>query len=109
MSEDEKKAIEHLNKIKSYGMIMGLKADSDIDIVLNLIENNKKELEQEKEKNKELEKENWIMRTVDKQYVSKDKIRDKIKEIENSEFSTEEERDCQCYGIDILQELIKEE
>lgn len=53
LDEDEKKAIEHLNKIKSYGMIMGLKADGDIDIVLNLIEKQQKELEQEKEKNNE--------------------------------------------------------
>ena len=42
-------------------------------------------------------------------YINKDKIKDKIKEIENSEFSIEEERDCQCYGIDILQKLIEEE
>lgn len=32
--------------------------------------------QQEKEKNKELEKENWIMRTVDKQYISKDRIKE---------------------------------
>ena len=56
MSENEKKAIEHLNKIKSYGMIMGLKADGDIDIVLNLIEKQQKELEQEREKNNKIEK-----------------------------------------------------
>lgn len=35
----------------------------------------KKSLKEEKEKNKEIEKENWIMRTVDKQYISKDKIK----------------------------------
>lgn len=56
MCEDEKKAIEHLNKIKSYGMIMGLKADGDIDIVLNLIEKQQNELQQEKEKNNKIQK-----------------------------------------------------
>ncbi len=54
--------------------------DEDIFVFQYMIKKFKKEMEQEKEKNKELEKENWIMRTVDKQYISKDKIREFIKE-----------------------------
>lgn len=76
------------------------------------------ELKQEKEKNKELEKENWIMRTVDKQYISKDKIRAKIKSLEekihvvipNEYNKIEVMNEFKNEGaVNILKELLEEE
>lgn len=45
ISKEEKKAIKHLNQIKYYGTIRSLKADKDIDIILNLIEKQQKEID----------------------------------------------------------------
>ena len=58
MSEEENKAIEELKsfkKDKDCKYWIGLNGENAIDIILNLIEKQLKELEQEKRKNKELE------------------------------------------------------
>ena len=68
------------------------------------------DLKEEKEKNKELEKENWIMRTVDKQYISKDKIKDKIKYYENTiNYDMPDTMIAEYnYIINVLKELLED-
>ena len=51
-----------------------------------------------------LQNEIILLRDTDKYY--KNKIEQKIEEIINAPFSTEEERDCQAYAIDVLDELL---
>lgn len=73
-------------------------------------------------RNKEIEKENWIMRTVDKQYISKDKIKEdyilkskaeeKIEEINNEKLNYSEdeyylENEIKGYAIAKIQELLQ--
>lgn len=40
--------------------------------------------------------------------ISKDKIREKIKEITNYDYTSVEERDCQVYARQVLKELLEE-
>lgn len=86
-------------------------SEEQAKILLNLIEKQQKELEQEKEKNKELETEvvHWkgkyhlLSRKID--VVAKDKIKEKIKELENKV------KDYQCNEnvINVHQRYILEE
>ena len=88
LSDEEKRAIETIKDFKNLKWyehafdngteVLDEEQKQDIEIILNLIEKQSKEIE-------ELEKENWIMRCVDKQYISKDKIKAKIEDLkENS-------------------------
>lgn len=43
-----------------------------------------------------------------KNYVSKDKIKEKIEEITSYAYTSAEERDCQDYAIQVLKELLGE-
>lgn len=98
MTEDEKKAIEYLMLMKDrmefnrLGYVYG--ADS-IDIILNLIEEQQKELDKKEEQMENLEMEHSLkligkeeeietnMREIiEEYYVPKEAIREKIKELE---------------------------
>lgn len=96
MSEEEKKAIETIKNLKdikwyehafdSGTEILDEYEKKDIDIVLNLIDKQQKEIEELKEKNKRLEqdrneyKEEYINLQNARyyNYISKDKIKEKI-------------------------------
>ena len=89
MSEKEKKAIEHLKQIKSYGMIMGLKADKDIEKILNLIDKQQEEIEDLRIIADDIEEHNIVYTDTpefEDRFISKDKIRDKIKELEDDKY-----------------------
>ena len=126
MNEEEKNAIEYL-KIRLYGN-EGCKyidvAQEDLRIFTNLIDKLQKENEELKDKNKTLEE--LLQGTLYKMYkyyrdlansyqancISKEKIKDKIEELEKDEYSKYydmflEERDLK-YTIQILQELLEE-
>jgi len=104
MSEEEKKAIELLSKKDTEYYYRYVDVREAVYIILNLIENQQKELnnlkeiekshqeengklrvelEQEKEKNKELEAENFSLNEMKKynkkHYISKEKIKDMMK------------------------------
>lgn len=111
MNDEEKKAIKHLNQIKYYGTIRSLKADKDIEIILNLIEKQQKEIEKYKKviDNRDFtwkQKYEETFEYVNKEFISKDKIREKIKE-----YKGLKEIDKMAYEEQIkpLQELLKEE
>lgn len=88
-----------------------------IELILNLIEKQQKELEQEKEKNKELE-ENYdkLTKHFIENHISKDKIKEKIEEIINSsarynvlcKINENEETRRTRYAVAVLKELLEE-
>ena len=100
-----------------------------IDMVLNLVEKQQNEIKDLKEKNEiltnitylynsyEVNNENKII-VADKEYfdsglfvkryISKDKIKEKIKEIENYTYMSNEEMKQQDYAIVKLEELLEE-
>lgn len=105
LSEEEKKAIKELKhyinitpywKIREY---TNSEIDNYIKIVLNSFEKQQKEIEELKE-NELLE--------ITENFVSKDKIREKIKEIESYAFTSEEEKNQQDYAIKRINELLEE-
>lgn len=98
MSEEEKKAIEWLKKADWFS------ARLYSGTILNLIENQQKEIEELKE---EKAKRSWVHIKENGEveplfYISKDKIREKIKEIIEGDYTDLE-------IILVLQSLLKEE
>ena len=127
MSEEELEAIWYFQEI------LDNKYDTENwYIVENLIDRLQKELEQEKEKNKELEKNNKIIAQIYRddlpkdteyiiitkpnferiyklEYISVDKIKDKIKEFEEKEKESNTDRVSPfTYGKYFLEDLLKE-
>lgn len=134
MNKEEKKAIEDMNSFAN-GIDMSCVTARQLQIILNLIEKLQKEneellevkvsasahnrileLEKENEELKqEMEKRKWVHIKENGEveplfYISKDKIREKIKELEEekkyyySQYKIEELND----KIQVLQELIEE-
>ena len=122
MTDEEKKAIERIEDVFYQDLGKGINkiqkitlyedSITDIRTVLNLIEKQSKEIEELKEKNEYLP--NW----VSKKYVSKDKIKAKIEEVEQWELynmkiprlSTLGERLGAKIGIKyVLQSLLEKE
>ena len=75
MSEEEKKAIEEIQKYNMYE-----EEAKYLKIILNLIENQQKEIEEEKEKNKELENAGLTIMYMNGFYAGEEKLKNKIKE-----------------------------
>lgn len=97
MSDEEKKAIEWLKKADWFS------ARLYSPTILNLIEKQSKEIEELKEKNEYLP--NW----VSKKYISKDKIKAKIEEVQKIiEFEKPTYEDVLKYAIEVLQSLLEE-
>ena len=100
MTDEEKKAIEFVKselqdeKKKArddYQSLTGLYGNLEIEILLNLIEKQQKEIEELKDINKKLEARKYMLNArtgevtaipIDNNYISKDKIKAKIEEIE---------------------------
>lgn len=100
MSDEEKKAIESLIEIREFANLSSYKDTkisqlNAIDVVLNLIEKQSKEIEELKKENKEIR--DWkyvidnpidlkklseldIIKIFGKSYIAKDKIKAKIEE-----------------------------
>ena len=138
MSEEEKKAIELLSKKDTEYYYRYVDVREAVYIILNLIENQQKELnnlkeiekshqeengklrvelEQEKEKNKELEAENFSLNEMKKynkkHYISKEKIREKIKELKEEIKLARKEKDLVIVAelelqVDILKQILEE-
>ena len=119
MSEEEKKAIEDLKKLKMgieyLNLIVRVKDEVDIkaiDIILNLLEKQQKEIE-ELTRLKNIYKNTRPIGEVfhdllkEKEYINKDKIREKIKEydkwIKQGDYT--ESLEAQKYA---LEELLEE-
>ena len=113
MSEEEKETIERIKQeIDRYKAIETPKEVyiTDIKILLSLIKNQQKEIEELKEKSKKCEYYEMVADDLYKNSINKDKIRDKIKELEKKkncgnsivfwEISSQ---------IDLLKELLEEE
>ena len=88
MSEEEKKAIEvikqEIDRYKAIEMPKGVYI-TDIKMLLSTVKEQQEEMEELKERNKELVEsiEEWINgeRINDIKHISKDRIREKIKEL----------------------------
>lgn len=110
MSEEEKKAMEYLrfyvndNEDEYFDKNYQLNKKVSKEI-LNLIEKQQEELNKEKEKNKELEEDIKFIKTNIKEnnYISKDKIRKIIQELEKEQ---EENRKNLSIGIELLSNKI---
>ena len=109
MSEEEKKAIEYLenqdNSLKwDYGTLQAIKT------ALNLIEKQQKEIKKEHQNWKELLHEYGLRCEELKNSISKEKIRDKIKELQKDEdFYREQTRMYEYEGkMNMLEELLGE-
>ena len=97
MSEEEKKAIEYLTKWVHWETAGERNLETDIETVLNLIDKQKEEIKEEKEKWKELfhEYNKLVGEVIDKEQdlkdsISKDKIQDKIEQLERYYDSSKE-------------------
>lgn len=105
-TEEEKKAVENIKEILSFNLrnqFLDDEADN-IEILLNLLEKQQKEI-------KELKSKTQIISPlyIKENYISKEAIRKKIKEIEeNGYWDFLEERDCEK-TINILKELLGDE
>ena len=121
MSEEEKKAIEYLKDLRFEKQAFSISKDDfeevkQIETILNLIEKQEKEIERLKEFEKYYETEKVVWSRND--YISKDKIKAKIKELE--QYKKEELKNDSPFGIhseqwaiadyviDILKELLGE-
>ena len=119
MNEEEKRAIECLkNRLEILHNNTQWATENSIKVVLNLIDKQQKEIEELKKEYEELYKDNlkqWedkckLAIELDNETVSKDKIREKIKEIENVEIDkiSREEYNRKEFAIEILLELLEE-
>ena len=79
LSDEEKEALEILKLY--FGEEPTLNITKYVNIVLNLIEKQQKEIEELKEKNKFL---NWYFENQKDNFVHKDKIKSKIEEYKKS-------------------------
>ena len=114
MSEEERKAIEDLKKgIEILNLIAEEKDEVDIktiDIVLNLIEKQQKEIERLKFSNYMVSKWNEYL---DKECISKNKIREKIEKYEKDYIRQDKEElfnltKITAGALSALQELLEE-
>lgn len=116
MSEEEKQAIDILNtfifrqKTKNYNKL-SLEDTESVKVVLNLIDKQQKQIEKLKSRKYILNAETQEIKEIpiDDNYISKDKIREKMNEIMSYTISSSEERHCQNYAYDRLKELLGEE
>lgn len=114
MTEEEKKAIEDMNRFAN-SIDMSCVSARQMQIVLNLIEKLQKENEELEEINNELEAEkNEAIRRYNFETIPKQKVKDKIEELkqEIENLPTEAypiiEDDLQI-KIEVLEELLKKE
>ena len=103
MSEEEKKAIESLRKNRGVSF-------AQADIISNLIDKQQKEIEEMREElqmyvDTNLMKQRVIQEILSDNWVSKDKIREKIKEYSNDKYEFLVAREN---IITILNELLEE-
>lgn len=121
LSEEEMKAIKELKHYINITPYWKQEEYTDneinnyIKIVLNLVEKRRKEIEELKDINKKLEARKYMFNAItgevkaipiDNNYISKDKIREKRQEIMSYAYTSAEERHCQDYACDRLQELL---
>ena len=128
MSEEEKKAIENTEQIlKEWQKIVDIEDDMERDIEMNcyseempffemktllkLVKKQQKEIKELKDIEADYIRRRKTFNAVllKQGYISKDKIREKIKEIQNYTFMNEEEIRQQDYAIERLKELFEEE
>ena len=117
MSEEEKKALETVKEelqdqkeaFKYYRGVLGLYSNGKVETLLKLIDKLQKEIE-------ELKKPKYIINCktneitkLSNDFISKDKIREKMREIMGYTFTTNEERHSQDYAYDRLKELLEDD
>ena len=111
MKEEEKQAIETLKEINQaikYRPMLSIPSDTKLfDTILNIIKKQQKEIEELKEKNASLQKEIKLMKSINinDNYISKDKIKEKLEELKAMEISQD------IYTTDIekmFEDLLKE-
>ena len=126
MSEEEKKAIEYLkNRLEILHNNTQWATENNIKVVLNLIEKQQKEIEEfyreininteihkRDMKIKELEEVNNCLHESSKElFISKDKIREKTKELNNEMLNEKDSLEMfyrKKYCKEVLEELLEE-
>lgn len=116
-----KETIENLKEHKPFSYSNEEKI-AGYEIILHLISSQKNGLlrdnviiEKQQKEIEELKKPKYIIdcktneiTTLTNDFVSKDKIKEKIEEITSYAYTSAEERDCQDYAIQVLKELLGE-
>lgn len=120
MSDEEKKAVEFVKSElydekearNDYQSLTGLYGNLEIETILNLIENQSKEIEELKQEKEYL---NCIIESDKDNYINKDKIKAEIEELDNQKRQWIEDRNNKhkdselIYAIEVLQSLLQEE
>jgi len=121
MNEEEKKAIDMLNKFRLEHKIFNIRQadnlEENIKIVLNLIEILQRENEElkldlhEMTISNEHKKKEWVHKAILNSYISKQKIKDKIEELKLLDFGTNlvSQSTANLTTICILQRLLESE
>ena len=111
LSEEEKKAIEYIKEFRNEvfeGVGNKSTMAKNIDILLNLIKSQQKEIEELK-KWHDVFLEMYIHKDkVGANYISKDKIREKIEDLESLSKNITMQPSIYNYEIDLLKELLEE-
>lgn len=115
LSEEEKKAIELLKKLqkKTPYIIWGdgtpYNKNNQIQTILNVIDRQQKEIEESKKPKYIINCKTNEITKLSNDFISKDKIREKMREIMGYTFTTSEERYSQDYAYDRLKELLEDD
>lgn len=109
LSEEEKKAIEYLTKYIHWETYGERSLETDIKTVLNLLDKKQKEIKELKETNEDNAEKSLLNDIfIKKNYISKDKIREKIKEYqEKAEDVKQKYKGVYAYKDDYLEVLAK--
>ena len=110
MSKEEKQAIELLKSKKTEFSYRNIDVKISVEILLKLVEKQQKEIEERNIRLQEEINENCKLKTeLYGNSISKDKIREKIKGLENIiEWEKPTYKETLDYTIDILKELLEE-
>ena len=114
LSKEEKEAIEYfksnLERTKEMGKRWGFQEEiKNNEIILNLIEKQQKEIEELKQNRDEYKEEyKKLLNARYYDYISKDKIREKIEELESLSKNITMQPSIYNYEIDLLKELLEE-
>lgn len=117
MSKEEKQAIAYLKFYIERDVMYENKHYEQIKILLNLIEKQQKEIEELKKPKFIMNFETGTITQIDNNFIAKDKIREKIKELEKEKTEVIHELDFKSFytlsqlkdiEISVLNELLEE-
>lgn len=117
MELSEEEIIRNVKRIIEYKVISNYINNYDCRVIQGLLDlyyKQQKEIEELKKQNYEIVKELKPRVQIDdteyieRNFISKDKIREKIEEITSYAYTSVEERECQTYARQVLKDLLEE-